>query len=232
MAKLMVTLNGVIQGHYFVDKDTFTIGRNADNDIALDDPCISKLHAVIVTLGNDQVMEDVGSANGVLINGKKTAKRILQNNDMIGMGAFELKYMNQRVSSNMDFEKTQMLVPALWPNSALKEHTKPVAQPQLDTAISSIRSVKESFPLGGVQGISGELTGQEIVISRPLKTFGRPAESVVMIARRPCGYYVTHVVGKKTTKLNGKRIGDKTHLLYDDDVLQIADHSLRFFLTK
>ena len=230
MAKLVVSFEGAVQGHYFLDKDRFTIGRKADNDIFLDDPSVSKFHAAIVTIGNDQVLEDSNSTNGVQVNGEKVTKHILQNNDVIEIGDFQLKYVNQRASSTMDFDKTMMLESAPWQVNELSEYTEPATKPQLATALSSARSVKASFPLGGVKGMKGEYTGQEILISRPLKTFGQPGLQVAMITRRPHGYYVTHVEGKKLTKLNGKSIGTQPHPLRENDLIEVANQKLIFFM--
>lgn len=230
MAKLVVSFGGAIQGHYFLDQERFTIGRKAENDIFLDDPSVSKFHAAILTIGNDQVLEDTNSTNGVQVNGDKVTKHILQNNDVVEIGDFQLKYINQRASSNMDFDKTMMLETTPWQVADPSEDTEPAAKPQLATAISSARSVKASFPLGGIKGVKGEYNGQEILISRPLKTFGRSGVSVAMITRRPHGYYVTHVEGKKVTKLNGKSIGTQPHPLRENDLIEVADQRLIFFL--
>ncbi len=232
MAKLVVTLADLIQGHYFLDKDRFTIGRKPDNDIFLDDPGVSKLHAVIVTIGNDQVVEDSGSANGVLVNGDKVTKHILQNSDVISIGNFQLKYINQRASSGMDFDKTLVMASSSWQIDELAENAVPVIKPQLDTAISSARLVKTDFPLGGVKGVKGEYAGQELVISLPLKTFGEATVGLAMIARRPHGYFLTHVAGNKATRLNGKSTGVKSHLLHEHDLIEVAGQKLRFFIQK
>ena len=64
MAKLVVMLNGAMVGNHFIDKGRITIGRRSGNDIHLDDPGVSKEHAVIQTVGNDHIFEDLGSTNG------------------------------------------------------------------------------------------------------------------------------------------------------------------------
>ena len=227
MAKLVVSSEGEVQGHYFLDKDRFTIGRKSDNDIFLDDPSVSKFHAAIITIGNDQVLEDTNSTNGVQVNGDKVTKHILQNNDLIEIGDYQLKYINQRATSNMDFDKTMMLESASWQTNELSESE---AKPQLATAVSSARSVKASFPLGGVKAVKGENVGQEILVSRPLKTFGKPGVHLAVITRRPHGYYVTHVEGKKPTKLNGKSIGTQPQPLRENDLIEVADQKLIFFM--
>ncbi len=228
MAKLVVSVENDIQGHYFLDKDKFIIGRNEDSDICLNDPDVSKLHAHIITIENDQILEDMFSNSGVRVNGEKVIRHILQNNDTIEIGRFQLKYINQRASSNMDFDKTMLLnvTPSLI--AELTETIEPTSG-KPDKRVSIGREIKCNFPLGGVRGIKGEYSGQEILISRPLKTFGRPGQ-VTMISRRPMGYYVTHVEGKKSTRLNGKPIGSTSFPLKENDVIEIANQKLIFFL--
>ncbi|MHB1676910.1 MAG: FHA domain-containing protein [Sulfuriferula sp.] len=230
MAKLVVSIENDIQGHYFLDKDKFIIGRNEDSDICLNNPSVSKLHAHILTIENDQILEDTYSINGVKVNGEKVMRHILQNNDIVEIGNFQLKYINQRASSNMDFDKTMMLDSTPLLVAEMAENAEAIAQSRLNKVISIAREVKTNFPLGGIRSVKGEYSGQEILISRPLKTFGRPGTHVAMISRRPLGYYVTHVEGKKPTKLNGKAIGSGSHLLKENDVIEVANQKLIFFL--
>lgn len=224
MAKLVVSQNGMVEGHYFLDKPRFTLGRLLQSDICLNHPSVSNLHAVIVTLSNDHILEDIGSTNGTLINGEKIDKHILQNNDTIELGCYQLKYVNQRANSDMDFDKTMITTAAVMEAGQLS------AKPMLATAVSSARAVKTSFPLGGVRHLKGEFVGHEVLINAPLKTFGRPGSQLLMISRRPLGYYVTHVEGRRTPKVNGKSIGNQAVLLNVNDRVEIADLVLEFYL--
>lgn len=230
MAKLIVSFEGAVEGHYFLDKERFTIGRKSDSDIFLDGPGVSNIHAVIVTISNDHVLEDAASTNGILVNGEKVAKHILQNNDVIELSGYQLKYINQRAMSDMDFDKTMIMKAAQLEGDELPEHGAQQARPQLATAVFSARSVKTSFPLGGVKNMKGPQPGEEILISRPLKTFGQPGMQVVMISRRPHGYYVTHVEGKKHPRVNGKSIGTQPWLLQENDLIEAGDVTLKFFM--
>jgi FHA domain len=223
MAKLVASIGGAIEGHYFLDKERFAIGRKPDNDIVLDGPGVSNLHAVIVTIGNDHVLEDAASTNGVLVNGEKVAKHILQNNDVIELSGYQLKYINQR-ARYMDFDKTMIMKAAELEADELPEHRTLQTRPPLATAVYSARSLKTSFPLGGVKDMKG---GEDILISRPLKTFGQPGIQVVMISRRPHGYYVTHVEGKKHPEVNGKSIGTQARLLRENDLIEAGDVKLK-----
>lgn len=225
MAKLIVTLDGALLGHYFIDKDKFVVGRKADSDIRLDDTGVSKEHILIRTVGNDQVLEDCGSTNGTNVNGVRVNKHILQNNDVIELGPFRLKYVNQRATREMDFDKTLMLS-----NSPWQDNRGPDTKMQLATAVSSARAVRASFPLGCVRGLKGPNQGERIVLDRVLKTFGQRGGQLAAIMRRPHGYYLMHVEGRRQPRVNGKSIGTDSYPLQDNDTIEIGAERLLFSL--
>jgi predicted component of type VI protein secretion system len=49
----------------------FFIGRSPECQLTLDDPLVSRRHAVIHVVGQQAVLEDLGSRNGVLVNGER-----------------------------------------------------------------------------------------------------------------------------------------------------------------
>ena len=93
MAKLIVHRpDGVIQ-ELPLDRDRTTIGRRADNDLCLAYPPVSAEHAVIVTIGEDSFLEDLGSTNGTLVNGERVAKHFLRDQDEIDVGRLKIVYV-------------------------------------------------------------------------------------------------------------------------------------------
>ncbi len=110
-AKLILSMNGVVLQEYVLDKERMTIGRKPGNDIVIDNLAVSGEHAVIATILNDSFLEDLESTNGVMVNGVETKKYLLQSNDMIEIGKYRLKYLNEQKSqvTAADFEKTMVL---------------------------------------------------------------------------------------------------------------------------
>jgi pSer/pThr/pTyr-binding forkhead associated (FHA) protein len=52
----------------------FSVGRTRENDLALDDPSVSKMHASLLLNNNgDLVVADTGSTNGTFIDGERIA---------------------------------------------------------------------------------------------------------------------------------------------------------------
>jgi len=63
-----------------------TIGRDPSSDLVLNDPKCSRRHAVIEESPDGITIRDSGSANGVLVNGKKTERSRLREGDRIKLG--------------------------------------------------------------------------------------------------------------------------------------------------
>ena len=69
-----------------LDQDSYTIGREAGNEIVIEDPQVSRRHAQLTRQGASYLIEDIGSTNGTYVNGKRvTAPVLLSNGDMIGL---------------------------------------------------------------------------------------------------------------------------------------------------
>ena len=109
-AKLILSMNGVVLQEYVLDKEHMTIGRKPHNEIVIDNLAVSGEHAAIVTILNDSFLEDLNSTNGTLVNGASIKKHFLQNNDVIEIGKYKLKYLNDQKnqSTAADFEKTMV----------------------------------------------------------------------------------------------------------------------------
>jgi predicted component of type VI protein secretion system len=66
---------------------SFTIGRQPDNYVVIDDPMVSRHHARFSLQGDSYVLEDLGSANGTWVNNIRLASPVvLRPGDVIGLG--------------------------------------------------------------------------------------------------------------------------------------------------
>src|SRR5580698_8232497 len=69
----------------------FAVGRSAACQLSLDDPLVSRRHAVLVVSKDSVAIEDLGSRNGVTVNGQRVAgKTPLGAGDKIVIGSQEL----------------------------------------------------------------------------------------------------------------------------------------------
>ena len=115
MAKLILSIDGSVIREIPLNKDRVTIGRKPQNDVPIENLAVSGEHACIVTILDDSFLEDLGSTNGTLVNGNPIKKHILQNNDVIEIGKYKMKYV---VEAGMaaaapapvdDFERTMVM---------------------------------------------------------------------------------------------------------------------------
>ncbi len=111
MAKLILSVDGQVLKEYTLAKERTLIGRKPHNDIQIDNLAVSGEHAAIITILNDSFIEDLGSTNGTMVNGKPVKKHFLQNNDVIEIGKHKLKYFNDAPAqaTAADFEKTMII---------------------------------------------------------------------------------------------------------------------------
>ena len=69
------------------------LGRSAKNDITIEDPQCSRVHALIRRIDDRYVLSDLGSANGVAVNGEQVLMpRTLTEGDRIEMGETVLRF--------------------------------------------------------------------------------------------------------------------------------------------
>ncbi|TAN79725.1 MAG: FHA domain-containing protein, partial [Gallionella sp.] len=113
-AKLILSMDGAVIKEYPLNKERMTIGRKAHNDIVIENLAVSGEHAAVVTILHDSFLEDLDSTNGLEVNGVATKKHFLQNNDLIEIGKYKLKYINDQAgqanaADAADFEKTMVL---------------------------------------------------------------------------------------------------------------------------
>ena len=111
MAKLILSVDGQVLKEFTLSKERTLIGRKAHNDIQIDNLAVSGEHAAIITILNDSFIEDLGSTNGTMVNGKPIKKHFLQNNDVVEIGKHKLKYFNDAptAATAADFEKTMII---------------------------------------------------------------------------------------------------------------------------
>jgi predicted component of type VI protein secretion system len=85
----------------------FAVGRNATCQLSLDDPLVSRRHALLTVTGDGVTIEDLQSRNGVLVNGKRIGGRTeLTVGDRILIGAQELTLLQGKAITSRDHQTT------------------------------------------------------------------------------------------------------------------------------
>ena len=243
MAKLIMSLDNAVIREVPLDKERFTIGRKAHNDIQIDNLAVSGEHALIVTILNDSFLEDLGSTNGTLVNGNPVKKHILQTNDVVEIGKYKLKFVSEAptgAASVADFEKTMVLrapIGKMTPpgpggggfGDTQVSLTATTTQSQPSPGAPAAAAAKQLEKLAAIQILTGPSAGKELELIKNLTTLGKPGVQVAVITRRPHGYFITHVEGANFPVINGKALDAQAHHLNDHDVIELAGVKMEFF---
>ena len=213
MAKLILSMDGLVLKEISLDKERISIGRKPLNDVQIDNLAISGEHAVVVTILSDSFLEDLNSTNGTLVNGQPIKKHFLKEGDVVELGKYKLKYLTEAVRQNVaaDFEAT-LLTPPL--------------PPQED--VSLLAAEPPAVALGVIKVLNGSNAGRELILSKPLTSLGQPGQQVAVISRRPYGYFLTHLEGATFPRLNGQAIDAETRQLAERDVIELSGVKMEF----
>jgi predicted component of type VI protein secretion system len=155
----------------------FAVGRNATCQLSLDDPLVSRRHALLVVTDEGVTIEDLQSRNGVLVNGKRIGGRVtLQVGDRILIGAQELTLLQGRAVTSRDHQQTtgnaaNMTLPKMTP--ALK---LPGEMP-MTPASGSPSSVPPNEPSGA------EIDPSMVRRADAFKLLGGVAEKALVMGR-------------------------------------------------
>ena len=80
-----------------------------------------------------------------------------------------------------------------------------------------------------IQILNGPNAGKELELVKSLTTLGKPGVQVAVLARRPHGFFITHVEGGKFPFVNGESIGEHPHQLNDHDIIELAGVKMEFY---
>lgn len=95
-ARLVITLQGMPDREVALDAGRILIGRGEEADVRIDSVFVSRYHALIVRDAGHDLMLDLGSTNGLLVNSRRVLRRALQHRDMIQVGPAKVTYLNTK----------------------------------------------------------------------------------------------------------------------------------------
>jgi pSer/pThr/pTyr-binding forkhead associated (FHA) protein len=78
------------------------IGRAPGCELQIESSSVSRHHALVLLGQRDVIIEDLNSTNGVLVNGRKISRQLLNDGDTVTIGdaQFRLKLSVTRVSGS------------------------------------------------------------------------------------------------------------------------------------
>jgi len=111
-----------------LDRDSTSIGRSPNQDVVLNDPCVSRHHAVILREDETYTVIDQNSTHGTFLNAVRVERAVLKFEDVLQMGSlkspklrFRLQQHNQTTSGLLQSPITNLL-------SSLSELRRPAGE--------------------------------------------------------------------------------------------------------
>ena len=133
---VLIGMSGDYKGKTFsLGEENFTLGRNSDNAISINNPAVSGKHCVIESKDGHHQLRDLGSTNGTHLNNKQVTEAILKPRDLILVGNVEFLFNSEEIS----FAEAEKI----YSNTAVIEAAGPVVKPESFNSIS---------PFGARQG--------------------------------------------------------------------------------
>jgi hypothetical protein len=216
MPKLIISIDGVVIKEAELTGERTTLGRRPYNDIVIDNLAVSGEHAVLYLNGAEVFIEDLNSTNGTYVNGKAIKHQLLQNNDIIEVGKYKIRFQADPVG-----------VAAAAPASPAP-HVAPVGAATAPSAASAPASAPAAPAGAVVRLLNGAAAGREVPLVKVVTTIGKPGVAVAAITRRAQGFMLSHVDGTQPPTVNGTPIGKEPVNLHDGDLLELAGIQMQF----
>ena len=94
MAKLVViTSEGRVE-QVELPQASVTVGRADQSDIVIRGPMVSRTHALVAHVRGTYSVRDLDSSNGTFVNGLKVRRQMLRHEDVIRIGDYELRFLD------------------------------------------------------------------------------------------------------------------------------------------
>lgn len=118
--RLTLTHEGTVYT-YDVKKEITTLGRDPQCDISLPTSTISRFHAQLRREGDDLIVKDLGSKNGIFVNGARVGEAKLRSGDELRLGKIVVRYEARSVPAvPKGFSPSPLAVPAEAPQQSLQ----------------------------------------------------------------------------------------------------------------
>lgn len=206
MAKLIVSIDGVVIREVELTKERTSIGRRPYNDVVIDNLAVSGEHAALIRSEGVFFAEDLNSTNGSYLNSKSLKRERLHNGDILEIGKYKIKFIGDEPANN--YNATMIMRPG------------------------SAAAAPATAPAGNavIRVTSGSAAGRDVALTKVVTTIGKPGIAVAAITKRISGYVVAHVDGDGQTLLNGNAIGNEPEPLKSGDTLELAGTTMQFHI--
>jgi two-component system, cell cycle response regulator len=146
LAAYLVVLQGTNVGEmHKIEGPEVVIGRAMSAGVRLNDDGISRRHCRVISIGGQVIIEDLGSANGTLVNGEMVQHHALKEGDKIRLGATTmLKFTYQ---DKLDETFQQQMIDAALRDAMTRTYNKKFFLDRLETEFAYARRHKTMLSL-------------------------------------------------------------------------------------
>lgn len=220
-AKLLVKLHG--QGSRCIDLtgDQFTIGRKADNNLAIEDHTVSSRHARIIKVQSVYFLEDLNSTNGTAVNGKLAEWAQLHDADVITIGQHRLIFQD---SPSCPAETA--VAPAELDQTIAMYGQHLTASMTAKIVVTAGKTDRPEYQLTKTANLIGSQEGAVIRLSGWFAP-----KAAALISARGSAWSISPSQGTKRLVVNGKSVSVQQQLK-DGDVIGVAGVSMTFYVVR
>jgi pSer/pThr/pTyr-binding forkhead associated (FHA) protein len=231
MASLSLGLDGkFIKDYQLAEGTSLTIGRQAINDVVIENLSVSGRHAKIEWVEGKCLLTDLQSKNGTFVNEVLVKSHWLEHGDAITIGRHVLLFYH---------DNEELRAPG---TDDAAEKTVVMDSEQYQEMLA------KSFDKGAGKEISREAVGYlfftagargNVVLTRKLTKIGKDSSNDVVIrgflvgktaatiSQRPSSYHLSYAGGLRKPKVNGVVV-NQTVKLKDLDTIQIGSVKMQF----
>jgi pSer/pThr/pTyr-binding forkhead associated (FHA) protein len=218
--KLVLSLPGGVRQEFVLSKPGVTIGRASTNDIVLRESRVSRFHARIDRGAGGFELVDLGSANGVQVNGLAVPRATLAHGDVLTIGNSVFQFEAESPELDLDSTRIDTLedLKATLPGMPLSVHLDDTSLPRV--AVHGEDGTWE-VPLCGDRLTIGRAPENDIVIDSPIVS-----RAHAVLEKKGDAFVLRDLRTSNGTWIRNQRITQ--HPLYDSDTFQIGKARLVF----
>jgi phosphoserine phosphatase RsbU/P len=162
------------KGHhsFSLNRNSTSIGRSPAEDIVLDDPWVSRRHALIVRDGDSYTVVDRNSTHGTFVNSVRVEKSLLRFGDVLQMGSLKGPHLRFHLREDVKTTSTSRssavhLLSSLSELQAFPDELRPAVREmdKLNWLLRAARQLNEGGAIGDILGaflhLALQLTGLE-----------------------------------------------------------------------
>ncbi len=250
MPRVKVLFGEQVQEAKPLQEGEVVVGRARECTLVIDNLGVSRRHCRFFKEGEAWMVEDLGSQNGTFLNGERLpAKKALKQGDRIGIGKHNLVYeetwegMGEEGPELPGGRKSKAFLGDVEHTMAVETYrTKKFQTSAMAPAAGAGAPAAPAAPAARRCYLWEAKTGKAFDLVKPETVLGKRRNADVplkgffvapwhaTIRRQGDDYYINHLAGWSSVKVNGRKIRDAR--LENRDLVEIGRNELQFILSE